>query len=147
MRLIVQWFSYIFCLLFSCKSGHSYEEAILEKTKKRKRRSDSKVITKEAQVLRFMRKSKNLSMRSAALLIDKSDTLISHTEHGRVDLHNKLIERLVTAYGYTMEDFNLFMVSDETLFVDYKEDLINFIHKMDDAQIMKAFNLLKAMIK
>ena len=26
MRLIVQWFSYIFCLLFSCKSGHSYEE-------------------------------------------------------------------------------------------------------------------------
>lgn len=123
------------------------KEAILEKTKKRKRRSDSKVITKEAQVLRFMRKSKNLSMRSAALLIDKSDTLISHTEHGRVDLHNKLIERLVTAYGYTMEDFNLFMVSDETLFVDYKEDLINFIHKMDDAQIMKAFNLLKAMIK
>lgn len=86
-------------------------------------------------------------MRSAALLIDKSDTLISHTEHGRVDLHNKLIERLVTAYGYTMEDFNLFMASDETLFVDYKEDLINFIHKMDDAQIMKAFNLLKAMIK
>ncbi len=123
------------------------KEAVLEKTKKRKRRSDSKVITKEAQVLRFMRKSKNLSMRSAALLIDKSDTLISHTEHGRVDLHNKLIERLVTAYGYTMEDFNLFMVSDETLFVDYKEDLINFIHKMDDAQIMKAFNLLKAMIK
>ena len=123
------------------------KEAVLEKTKKRKRRSDSKVITKEAQVLRFMRKSKNLSMRSAAVLIDKSDTLISHTEHGRVDLHNKLIERLVIAYGYTMEDFNLFMVSDETLFIDYKEDLINFIHKMDDAQIMKAFNLLKAMIK
>jgi|TARA_Y100000748_G_scaffold156467_1_gene130873 transcriptional regulator with XRE-family HTH domain len=123
------------------------KEAVLEKTKKRKRRSDSKVITKEAQVLRFMRKSKNLSMRSAALIINKSDTLISHTEHGRIDLHNKLIERLVTAYGYTMEDFNLFMVSDETLFVDYKEDLINFIHKMDDAQIMKAFNLLKAMIK
>lgn len=123
------------------------KEAVLEKTKKRKRRSDSKVITKEAQVLRFMRKSKNLSMRSAAFLIDKSDTLISHTEHGRVDLHNKLIERLVTAYGYTMEDFNLFMVSDETLFVDYKEDLINFIHKMDDEQIMKVFNLLKAMIK
>lgn len=119
----------------------------MEKTKKRKRRSDSKVITKEAQVLRFMRKSKNLSMKNAGVLIDKSDTLISHTEHGRVDLHNKLIERLVTAYGYTMEDFNLFMVSDETLFIDYKEDLINFIHKMDDAQIMKAFNLLKAMIK
>jgi transcriptional regulator with XRE-family HTH domain len=122
------------------------KEAVLEKTKKRKRRSDSKVITKEAQVLRFMRKSKNLSMKNAGVLIDKSDTLISHTEHGRVDLHNKLIERLVTAYGYTMEDFNLFMVSDETLFIDYKEDLINFIHKMDDAQIMKAFNLLKAMI-
>ncbi len=123
------------------------KEAVLEKTKKRKRRSDSKVITKEAQVLRFMRKSKNLSMRSAALIINKSNTLISHTEHGRLDLHSKLIERLVTAYGYTMDDFNLFMVSDETLFVDYKEDLINFIHKMDDAQIMKAFNLLKAMIK
>lgn len=32
MRLIVQWFSYIFCLLFSCKSGHSYE--VVHKIKK-----------------------------------------------------------------------------------------------------------------
>ena len=71
------------------------KEAVLEKTKKRKRRSDSKVITKEAQVLRFMRKSKNLSMRSAALIINKSDTLISHTEHGRIDLHNKRSRFLV----------------------------------------------------
>ncbi len=119
----------------------------MEKVKKRNRRSNKKVITKEAQVLRFMRKSKSLSMRKAAFLIGKSDTLISHCEHGRFDLQSNMIEKLVTVYGYSMEDFNLFMNSDNDLFVDYKEDLINFIHKMDDAQIMKAFNLLKAMIK
>ena len=119
----------------------------MEKVKRRNRRSNKKVITKEAQVLRFMRKSKSLSMRKAAFLIGKSDTLISHCEHGRFDLQPNMIERLVTVYGYSMEDFNLFMNSDNDLFVDYKEDLINFIHKMDDAQIMKAFNLLKAMIK
>lgn len=120
---------------------------VLEKTRKRKRRSDRKVITKEAKVLRFMRKSKNLSMKRAAFLIGKSDTLISHCEHGRFDLQPTLIEKLVTIYDYSMDDFNLFMNSDDDLFVDYREDLITFVHRMDDAQAMKAYNLLKAMIK
>jgi len=52
------------------------KENVLEKVKKRNRRSNKKVITKEAQVLRFMRKSKSLSMRKAAFLIGKSDTLM-----------------------------------------------------------------------
>ena len=43
MRLIVQWFSYIFCLLFSCKSGHSYEE-LLDKDQVEVRNAENVVI-------------------------------------------------------------------------------------------------------
>ena len=114
---------------------------------KKKKRSSFKKTSKEALVLRFMRKTRNLSMRKAGLLMGYSDTLISHTEHGRIDLHNNSIEKFVTAYGYTMEDFDVFLESDQSLFVDHKEDLINFIHKLDDSQILKAYNILKVMVK
>ena len=73
-------------------------------------------------------------MRKAAALVGKSDTFISHFEHCRLDLCNNSIEKIVKVYGHSIEEFNLYMQTDEILFIDYKEDLINFIHKMDDAQ-------------
>ena len=114
---------------------------------KKKKRSSIKKESKEALVLRFMRKTRNLSMKKAGVLLGRSDTLVSHIEHGRIDLHDKLIKRFVTIYEYTMEDFNIFLESDDSLFIDRREDLIGFIHKLDDSQIFKAFNILKAMIK
>lgn len=119
----------------------------METVSKRKKRSAIKKNSKEAKVLRFLRKSKNLSMRKAAALIGKSDTFISHLEHGRLDIRNNIIQEIVTAYGHNMDEFQTFMEQDESLFIDYREDLINFIHKMDDAQIIKAFNILKTLIK
>jgi hypothetical protein len=51
--------------------------------KKKKRRSDTKVLTKEGRLLKFLRESRNLSMRNAGRLLGKSDAIINHV--GGVD--------------------------------------------------------------
>jgi hypothetical protein len=48
----------------------------MKKTKLKKRRSDSKVMTKEASALKIMRETRKLSMRRAATLIGVSDSFI-----------------------------------------------------------------------
>jgi plasmid maintenance system antidote protein VapI len=77
----------------------------MKKTKPKKRRSDSKVMTKEASVLKIMRETRKLSMRRAATLIGVSDSFINHAENGRLDLTPAIILKLVTAYGYSYEEF------------------------------------------
>lgn len=45
--------------------------------KVKRRRSDTKVVTKEGRLLKFLRESRNLSMRQAGRLIGKSDAIIN----------------------------------------------------------------------
>ena len=78
----------------------------MEKTKRnKKRRSDFKKLTKEAEVLKYMRESKKLSMRRAGKALGLSDSTISHAENGRLDLKPELIQKLVVGYGYSYSDF------------------------------------------
>lgn len=76
------------------------------KIKKQKyRRSDTKIMTKEARVLKFLRESRKLSMRQAGRLLGSSDALVNHSEHGRLDLTGELILRFLKAYGYEYSYF------------------------------------------
>lgn len=68
--------------------------------KKKNRRSDVKVMTKEARVLKFLRESRHLSMRKAGSILGTSDAFVSHSEHGRIDLTPTIILRFLNAYGY-----------------------------------------------
>lgn len=109
----------------------------------KKKRSSFKRASKEAKVLRFMRKTKGLSMRKAGAILNRSDSLISHLEHGRFDLTPEWIELFVEAYGFSMEEFKLLMENDEEFFEDYREELIQLIQKMDDAKILKIYKLIQ----
>jgi transcriptional regulator with XRE-family HTH domain len=77
----------------------------MKKIKKKNRRSDTKIMTREATVLKIMRESRKLSMRRAAVLVGVSDTFINHLEHGRLDLNPEIIHKLLIAYGYSYEEF------------------------------------------
>ena len=75
-------------------------------TKKRKyRRSDDKVITKEAGVLKYLRETRRISLRKVGLILGKSGTWVSHVEHGRIDLDPKKILSLLNIYRYKYEYF------------------------------------------
>lgn len=70
-----------------------------------KRRSDVKRITKEALVLKYMRESRKLSMRKAAVKLKISEPQINHAENGRKDLNPEFIMQMCTGYGYSYKDF------------------------------------------
>ncbi len=70
-----------------------------------KRRSDIKKITKEALVLKYMRESRKLSMRKAAVRLGMSEPQVNHAENGRKDLSPEFIMRFCIGYNYTYKDF------------------------------------------
>ncbi len=76
-----------------------------QKRKKKYRRSDTKVMTQEAKVLKFLRESRRLSMRRAGKILGTSDTFVSHCEHGRIDLNPSIITKFLHAYGYDYHHF------------------------------------------
>ena len=74
--------------------------------KKKTRRSDIKIMTKEAAVLKHLRESRKLSLRRAATAIGLSEAKLNHSENGRCDLGPTLILKIVVGYGY---DYSYFM--------------------------------------
>ncbi len=81
------------------------------KQKFKKRRSDTKKMSKEALVLRYLRESRKLSMRRASKLIGVSEAQINHAENGRMDLRPDFILKLVSSYGYAYQDFLAYVMN------------------------------------
>lgn len=73
--------------------------------KKKNRRCDRKVMTREAEVLKYLRELRKLSMRDVGKIINKSAATINHVENGRVDLRPQFIIKLLDIYGVTYSYF------------------------------------------
>ena len=69
------------------------------------RRSYRKLITKESQVLKSLRRLKDISQDQASALCGYSRPTIGHIENGRITLDKERIVHIVTCYGYTYSDF------------------------------------------
>lgn len=105
------------------------------KKKIKQRRCNHKVVTKEATVLKIMRESRNLSMRRAGLLIGVSDSTISHIEHGRADLHPKIIVKLLGIYGYSYEQFISMSNGKVELPQSIRSECIEIIKRLDGEKL------------
>lgn len=77
--------------------------------KKKTRRSDFKVVTKEARILKFLRESRKLSMRKAARAIGVSEAIVNHIENGRMDISPKYKTKFLKGYGYSLTDLENFL--------------------------------------
>ncbi len=69
------------------------------------RRSYRKLITKESQVLKSLRRLKDISQDQASALCGYSRPTIGHIENGRITLDKERIVHIVTCYGYSYLDF------------------------------------------
>lgn len=69
------------------------------------RRSYRKLITKESQVLKSLRRLKDISQDQASALCGYSRATIGHIENGRITLDKERISHIVTCYGFTYSDF------------------------------------------
>jgi transcriptional regulator with XRE-family HTH domain len=73
------------------------------------RRSYKKVITKEVQVLKTLRKMKGISQDQASSLCGYSRPSIGHIENGRIELDHDRITHVVSCYGVQLSEFHRLM--------------------------------------
>ena len=105
------------------------------------KRSNQKRITKEAIILRHMRMEKGLSLNKAAARVRITGSAIAHIEQGRMDVSRKRIETLVTAYGYTLDDyFELLERRNPPIHV--RDECLSIIKQLDDSRLQAVHAVL-----
>lgn len=119
-------------------------KAATDKKKIKKRRCNRKVMTKEATVIKVMRESRNLSMRKAGQLIGVSDSTISHLEHGRADLHPKIIVKLLEIYGYSYEQFISMSTGNIDLPQSLRRECLEIIKRLDEDKLKTVRTILQS---
>lgn len=113
----------------------------MEIKKKKTRRCDLKIETKEGKLLKYLRESRNLSVRSVGRILGTSGSTICHVEHGRKDANQLLIEKLLEIYGYTFEDFKKMLRGEVLLPENLRDECIEIIKRLDSTKLkaVKAF--------
>ena len=73
------------------------------------RRSYKKIITKEVQVLKTLRKMKSISQDQASSLCGYSRPSIGHIENGRIEVDQDRIGHIVSSSGFELSEFRRLM--------------------------------------
>jgi transcriptional regulator with XRE-family HTH domain len=117
----------------------------MKKTRKKKyRRSDDKIITKEAGVLKHLRETRKLSVRKVGLEIGKSATWVSHVEHGRIDLDPKKVLLLLNMYGYSYEAFMELVNGNRTMPSNTYAECVEILKRLDKEKLKTVKAILES---
>lgn len=119
-------------------------EVFVKTRKKKTRRSDIKVMSKEASVLKYLREARKLSIRSAAKVIGVSDTKINHAENGRCDLNPGLILKLLNGYGYTYEEFIELVKGNKKMPENTFNECIEILKRLDKEKLKTVKAILES---
>ena len=115
------------------------------KTKKKKtRRSDTKIMTKEASVLKYLRESRKLSIRNAAKMIGVSDTKVNHIENGRCDLNPQIILKFLNGYGYSYEEFMELLNGKKKMPENTYSECIEILKRLDKEKLKTVKAILES---
>lgn len=106
------------------------------------RRCDKKTETPEGNLLKYLRESRNLSMRQAARLIGTSSSTVNHTENGRRDITTGVILKFVEAYGYTFEQFQEMLKGTIILPQHIRSECIEIINRLDEKKLKSVKSFL-----
>jgi len=99
------------------------------------KRSQIKRITREALVLRWMRRSRHISMRKAGLLIGVTSSAISHYEQGRMDLPKARVPELLQGYGYTPAEYEEFVMGKGLPVLSLRDDCEQIIARVNGEKL------------
>lgn len=104
-------------------------------TKTKYRRSQIKRITREAVVLRWMRRSRHISMLRAGLAIGVTSSAISHYEQGRMDLPKARIPELLQLYGYTPVEYDEFVMGKALPVLNVRDECEQMIARIHESKL------------
>jgi transcriptional regulator with XRE-family HTH domain len=108
------------------------------------RRSYKKVIIKEVQVLKTLRKMKGISQDQASALCGYSRPSIGHIENGRIELDQDRITHIVVSYGFEMSEFQRLM-SEEVLRDEILERCLSKMIRLSEEKLKVIQSLLMTM--
>jgi len=106
------------------------------------RRSDTKVMSKEAQLLKYLRESRSLSMRKAASIMGVSEATVNHSENGRKDLTDELIKRFLKIYGYSKEEFKRMLKGEVEVPEHLRSECIEIIRRLEVSKLKTIKSIL-----
>lgn len=100
-------------------------------------------ISKEAKVLKSMRRMKGLTKQQLAAITGFHRSSISHRESGRTNIKHDDIKRITSALGFTMEEFNNML---ETSFDrdQILEECFCVLEKIENQRLLAVRELLKS---
>lgn len=105
------------------------------------KRSQQKRVTREAQVVRYLRQSKGLSLTQAGALVSISGSAIAHIEQGRMDLSLARARTLVETYGYTWGEFMEY-VDGRDLPLNYRDECLRLLNDFDSKNLQTIYQVL-----
>lgn len=111
--------------------------------KKKYRRSNFRVESKEGRVLKYLRESRKLSMKKAGALIGRSDSFVCHCENGRADLTPTIISKFLNVYGYDYAHFYKIVQGEIDLPECDLEECIAMLKKMHKDKLKTVKSILK----
>lgn len=111
--------------------------------KKKVRRSDKKIMTKEARILKFLRESRKISMRKVAPMLNFSEATVNHCENGRRDLDKSTILKFLNIYGYSWEQFQSFLDGELVVPQHLRSECIDIINRVDVSKLKTIKSILE----
>ena len=112
--------------------------------KRKKRRTAVRKVTKEALVLKYLRESRQLSMRRAAKIIGISEAQINHGENGRRDLTPDFIMKLCQGYGYSYQDFLDFVTEKKESPKHFLSECIEILKRLSPDKLRTVKTILQS---
>jgi transcriptional regulator with XRE-family HTH domain len=110
------------------------------------KRSQQKIITRDAQILRHLRISKKLSLNEAGRSVGISGSAIAHIEQGRMDISRARLETLVQAYGYTLGEYMEFADGRE-LPQNLRDECLMLLRRCDESKVQVLHPVISNLIK
>ena len=111
---------------------------------KKTRRSDLKIMTREAGVLKHLRESKKLSVRKASSLIGLSEAKLNHSENGRCDLNPTLILKILNGYGIKYEEFMKLVKGERPMPANDFAECIEILKRLDKEKLRTVKAILES---
>ena len=106
------------------------------------KRSQQKRISTQTRVLKFLRERAGLSIRKAASRSGVGDGVINHLETGRIQIHQRHLDKLLPAYGSSMQTFEMFASGSVALPQDVRADCLEIVKSMSVEQLRTAHPVL-----
>lgn len=111
------------------------------------KRSQQKIITLKSKIIRYMRLSKKVSQPDAAKVSGCSPQAIGHYENGRMEIPERRLKMLLTAYGFSEGEFLEYLNGKPIPLISIKDECLQLIDQIRNEDKLRAVHtILKSFV-